>query len=491
MKLSVIPYPNHIALQSGVYRFENRQAVQPQELDDQTLGEEAYRLQVTAAGVSSYASGAQGFFYARQTLAQMLDTAQGELPCCVIEDAPRFGYRGFMLDCVRHFFPVSDLKKMIAACAKLKMNRFHWHLTDDQGWRLQIDRYPALTERASMRPYSDFGRYSEQEPHGGYYTKEQVREVLDFCKERFIEVIPEVEMPGHASAILSVMPELSCDGKQVAIKTRGGVFHDTVCIGNPQTKEVLCHILDEVIALFPGDTIHLGGDEAPKTHWKTCPKCQALMQKEHLANESELQCFFTNQMADYLKQHGKKAVVWNDALRGGRLHPDITVQYWIGDGDAPVQHVNRGGQMVMSNYYHYYLDYSYGQTPLAKTYRFEPVPEGLQPGRVKNVIGVEAPIWAEYVWDLNKMAFQCFPRMLAVAESGWTAPAQKDEEWFHQRARAFQPTLKQMGLIGAEERFWNMGHAGRIKNLADFWYHSITWNDAKAFVKQLRDQKKE
>lgn len=492
MDIHVIPYPNKVRFDSGVYAFQNRAALVVQQEKDDTLPEAGYRLEIKTNGIRLFYACEKGAFYGRQTLEQLLDTCQSnQLPCCVIEDSPAYGHRGFMIDCVRHFFKVDDLKKMIAACARLKMNVFHWHLTDDQGWRIQIDKYPQLVEKGSVRPYSDFGRYQEPGEYSGFYTKAEIREIVAFCASLFIEVIPEIEMPGHASSLLAAIPELSCFGEAVAVKTRGGVYQDTMCIGNPKTGETLRCILDEVIELFPGDKIHLGGDEAPKDHWKKCPKCQAVMAQNHLNNEGALQCWFTNEMAGYLKSKGKKAIVWNDALKGGRLDPDIIIQYWIGDSDLPVVHVNGGGQMIMSDFYHYYLDYSYGQTPLDKTYQFDPIPKGVQSGRQKDMLGVESPIWTEYVPDLNKMAFQCFPRILAVAESGWTLPTQKSIERFQQCAKAYVPVLVRAGLTPAPEPYWNMDRLGRIKSLVGFWYHSMTWTDLKEFVKRLHEERKE
>lgn len=490
MELPVIPYPNRVEALTGTVPVAG--AEQVKEKTDPAMAADAYRLTVGKEGVMITSGGAQGAFYARQTLRQMTAAASdGTLTCCAITDEPTYAHRGFMIDCVRHFFSVDELKKMIDACAGLKMNVFHWHLTDDQGWRIQIDRYPELALKASKRPYSNFGRYNEPEAYGGWYTKEEIREIVAYCRERFIEVIPEIEMPGHGSSLLSVMPQFSCTGEPVAVKTRGGVYHDTLCIGNHGLYEVLEHILEEVMELFPGKWIHLGGDEAPKDHWKQCPKCQKMMKENGLHSEGELQCFFTNRMAAYLQSKGKQAVVWNDALRGGRLHPDITVQYWIGDGDLPVQHVNAGGKMVMSDYFHYYLDYSYGQTPLDKTYEFDPVPPQIQPGRRKDVLGVEAPIWTEYVSDLKKMAYQCFPRMLAVAETGWTVPEQKQAESFKRRLHRVLPQLEQMGLHPAEERLWNMGRAGRIRDALHFWYKAMTRKDFIEFIQHLREEKKE
>lgn len=490
MKLPLIPYPNQVKILTGTVPVET---VKTAEIEiDSSLDRDEYKLVVDDNGASILAGGEEGVFYASQTLRQLREASKtGCLSCCEIFDKPKYKHRGFMIDCVRHFFPVEDLKKMIDACAGLKMNVFHWHLTDDQGWRIQIDRYPELTEKASKRPFSDFGRYYEPGEHGGWYSKEEVRDIVAFCKKRFIEVIPEIEMPGHTSAILSVMPEFSCNSDLVQVKTRGGVYKDTLCIGNQELYQVLQNILDEVVELFPGERFHIGGDEAPQSHWQKCEKCQQMMREKGLKNEGELQCFFTNKMAHYLKNKGKKTIVWNDALRGGKLNSDITVQYWIGDNDLPGQHVNNGGEMIMSSYFHYYLDYSYGQTPLNKTYEFEPVPSGIQSNRQCDMLGVEAPIWAEYVPDLKKMSYQCFPRMLAVAETGWTNQENKDVESFNERLFNVLPKFVKMGLPPAAQRLWNMKKLGRIRDALRFWYHAMTKKDFSEFVQHLREEKRE
>ena len=277
---SILPKPRELQIGEGFYQGELQQVKQ---IGDDSLEAEGYCLKIGAQAIEMRAKTQVGFYYAEQTLRQLQRRNGGKLPLCEIVDAPVFAHRGFMLDCVRHFFPVADLKRLIEAAARMKLNRFHWHLTDDQGWRIQIDAFPKLTQLASMRPCSNFGRYREAGPHGGFYTKEEIREIVAFCAERQITVIPEIEMPGHASALLSAYPEFSCDGKPVQVKTRGGVHADTLCAGKEETYAALESILTEVMELFPGKRIHLGGDEAPKDHWKACPLCQRRASKARLS----------------------------------------------------------------------------------------------------------------------------------------------------------------------------------------------------------------
>ena len=315
---SILPKPREIQVEEGFYQGGPERMEQ---ICDDSLETEGYRLKIGAQAIEMRAKTQAGFYYAEQTLRQLQRQNGGKLPLCEIVDAPVFAHRGFMLDCVRHFFPVTDLKRLIEAAARMKLNRFHWHLTDDQGWRIEISAFPKLTELASMRPFSNFGRSMEYGPHGGYYTKSDIREIVAFCAERHITVIPEIEMPGHASALLSAYPEYSCDGKPVAVKTRGGVYADTLCAGKEETYAALEAILMEVMELFPGKQIHLGGDEAPKDHWKACPLCQRKMRQEGLKSEVELQCWFTDRMAAFLKSHGREASYGTTHSRGAPPQP--------------------------------------------------------------------------------------------------------------------------------------------------------------------------
>lgn len=484
----ILPRPREIRIGSGFYQGDPENI---RKTLDESIASEGYFLKIGAQTIEVRAKTQTGFFYAGQSIRQLQQQNAGKLPLCEIADAPAFAHRGFMLDCVRHFFPVADLKRLIEAAARMKLNRFHWHLTDDQGWRIQINAFPQLTELASMRPFSNFGRYMEPGPHGGFYTRDDIREIVSFCAERQIEVIPEIEMPGHASALLSVYPEFSCDGKPVRIKTRGGVYADTLCAGKEETYAAMETILTEVMALFPGKRIHLGGDEAPKDHWKACPLCQEKMRKEGLKSEVELQCWFTDRMAAFLKEQGREAVVWNDALKGGgRLSPEITLQYWVGGDDAStIAHANAGGAVVQSPCAHYYLDSCYGQIPLNRVYEYEPFfPEQ---ARKESTLGVEAPIWTEYMPDMGKVGHMAFPRMAAVAETGWCGTGEKNTEAFQNRVRQFLPLIRELGFAPAPETVWNMKKNARIRDALKFWYHALTWADFMDFVNRLREEKKE
>lgn len=488
MIYSILPKPREIQVEEGFYQGDPERTEQ---ICDDSLEAEGYRLKIGAQAIEMRAKTQAGFYYAEQTLRQLQRQNGGKLPLCEIVDAPVFAHRGFMLDCVRHFFPVADLKRLIEAAARMKLNRFHWHLTDDQGWRIEISAFPKLTELACMRPFSNFGRSMEYGPHGGYYTKSDIREIVAFCAERHIRVIPEIEMPGHASALLSAYPEYSCDGKPVAVKTRGGVYADTLCAGKEETYAALEAILMEVMELFPGKQIHLGGDEAPKDHWKACPLCQRKMLQEGLKSEVELQCWFTDRMAAFLKSHGREAVVWNDALKGGgRLSPEITLQYWVGGDDAStVAHANAGGAVIQSPNLSYYLDMCYGVIPLDRAYAY--VPYFPEQNRKESTIGVETPIWTEYMPDMKKVGYMAFPRMAAVAETGWCGTEGKDAQSFRCRVKSFLPLVSELGIEPAPEAVWNMKKSARIRDALNYWYHALTWADLMDFVNRLRQEKKE
>lgn len=487
MNLPLIPSPAELQPKIGFYSGTGN--IEEQK-DTGISGEEQYRLEISKSGILLRASHEKGFFYGRQTLRQLEGVFGKRLPCCVIDDRPAFSHRGFMIDCVRHFFPVADLKAMIEAAALFKFNIFHWHLVDDQGWRVPIDRYPRLTQIGSKRSCSNFGRYMEPAPYGGVYSKEDIREIVRFCAQRHIDVIPEIEMPGHVSALLAAYPEFSCTKAPIEVKTRGGIHKDILCAGNEAVYEVMENILTEVMELFPYHKIHIGGDEAPKDNWAACPACQKKIKQEGLKNESELQCYFTNRIAAFLGRHGRTAIVWNDALKGGSLDPSVEVQYWIGELSLTEQFVNSGGHMIMSDYYHYYLDYSYGQTSLAKIHTYDPIPAGLTHEAKSRFDGVEAPIWTEYIPDLRQMGRMVWPRMAAVAQTGWSREILTPLE-FESRAEQLMPLLHTLGIPSAPKKLWNMKKNDRIRDALKFWYHAMTWGDFKAFICQLKREKKE
>ena len=296
--------------------------------------DEGYRIRVDKGRATVFANTQSGRFYAQQTLLQ-LRNASRTLPDFEVSDAPRFPYRGFMIDCARHFFSVEELKKMIDAAALYKLNRFHWHLTDDQGWRIPVDGYPLLTQVGSRRARSHFDRERDFREYGGFYTRDEIGEIVAYCAERMIEVIPEVDIPGHTSAAIASYPFLSCTEKPIPVRVCGGIFRDILCAGKESTYDFVFRVLDEVTELFPSKKIHIGGDEAPRDRWNHCPHCRALMEREHLTDAEGLQGYFTNRVIDYLSAKGVEAVVWNDLLRSGNLKNRATVQMWMDRAAIP------------------------------------------------------------------------------------------------------------------------------------------------------------
>lgn len=381
------------------------------------------------------ASSEEGMFHAAMTLKQLIfegyDNGVSQIPKCCIIDHPRFVHRGFMLDVCRHFFPVSTVKKMISAIALVKMNRFHFHLSEDQGFRLQIDAFPKLHEVGSMRAQTR----GDGTPHGGYYTKAQIKEIVDFAAERFIEVIPEIDLPGHTSAMVASYPELSCKGEQIKVKEHFGIHADVVCASKESTYEFLFKVLDEVAEMFPSKYIHIGGDEAPKLKWQDCPDCRKLKDEQGYDDFEKLQGYFTNRIINHLKTLGKTAIVWNEALNSGLLDKSAIIQYWADGAKAKnvVKAIKEDGRkVVVSRVVPYYFDYPCGQSSLKKAYNYEPVMESLSDKDKGAIQGVECPVWTEHIATEEKVFTMAFPRTFAVAETGWSDGA-KDYKDFEDR----------------------------------------------------------
>lgn len=445
------------------------------------LGDEGYALKAGQGRVECRAASQAGLFYAAQTLRQLLP-AEGEkagglsdgfsLPGFAISDRPRFAWRGFMLDEARHFHGVAEVKRLLDLMALHKLNVFHWHLNDDQGWRVEIRRYPKLTETGSRRADTVIGGTGSQatagEPYGGFYTQAEIRDVVAYAAERFITVVPEFELPGHASAALASYPELGCTGGPYAVRIGPGIFEDIYCAGKESTFAFVEGVLEELLELFPSKFIHLGGDEAPKARWKACPDCRARMAAEGLSGEEELQTWFFNRVASWLAARGRTAMGWNEIL-GDALVPGAAAQFWMGDRKALVRHVKRGRKVVMSDFYYAYLDYDYRLHPLAKAYAYEPVPWNVPSRCLPDVLGMEAPLWTEWVRDRAALDYQTFPRLCAHAETAWTANRAKDYADFEKRLLRFLPRLDALGVSYAPSGAWNPGPLERLANNARFW----------------------
>ncbi len=398
-------------------------------VQDTSLGKEGYELLITGDTVLAKANTEHGIFYSYITLKQILldksinDNKKGILPAVYIKDKPIFGWRGFELDCGRHFFSVETIKKYLDYLAFYKLNTFHWHLTEDQGWRIEIKKYPELTK---------IGAYRHETPdsiYGGYYTQEQIKEVVKYAEERFINVVPEIEMPGHCSAALATFPELSCRGERIEVPSGFGVFADVYCAGNEKTFKFLEDVLSEVIELFPSKYIHIGGDEVPKNRWKECPKCQMRIKKEHLKNEEELQSYFIKRIEKFLNSHGKTIIGWDEILEGG-VAPSAVVQSWRGY-EGGIEAANQDHFVIMSPNSYVYFNSSVKGINLRKAYSFDPIPQELDSSKVNFILGSECCLWSEYIPDEKRLDYQAFPRLLAFSEVLWSN--KKDYENFKSR----------------------------------------------------------
>lgn len=424
------------------------------------LGPEGYLLSVTKKNVTIEALTPAGLFYGVQTLAQLLPPAWEsrmpssdivwQVPSVKIEDKPRFRWRGAHLDVGRHFFPVDSIKKYIDILARLKINTFHWHLTEDQGWRIEIKKYPRLTEVSAWRKET----MDDSQPHGGFYTQDEIREVVAYALKRHITIVPEIEMPGHCQAVLAAYPELSCSGGPFKVGTEWGVSYDVYCAGNEKTFAFLEDVLGEVIELFPGEFVHIGGDEVPKLRWQNCVKCQNRIKEEGLADEAELQSYFIRRIERFLNAKGKRLIGWDEILEGG-LAPNAAVMSWRGITGG-IEAARSGHDVVMTPTSHCYFDYYQGKydepkaiggfLPMEKVYAYEPIPVELKPDEAKHVLGAQANVWTEYIPNFEQVEYMLLPRLLALSEVVWTRPELKDFNDFSRRLVHHYDRLAAMGV---------------------------------------------
>jgi len=409
------------------------------------LPAEGYRLTITPEKITIAGKGA-GLFYGIQTLIQLIPAegmASISLPCVQIEDYPRFGYRGMMLDVCRHFFTVEFVKKYIDLMAAYKFNTFHWHLTDDQGWRIEIKKYPRLTTIGSQRAQTVIGNFHDRTPQqfdntplGGFYTQDQIRDVVKYAADRYITIIPEIEMPGHSEAALAAYPELSCDpSRTYKVSETWGVFYDVYC-PSEKTFTFLQEVLTEVMDLFPSKYIHIGGDEVPKNVWKESPFCQKLIKKLKLKDEEGLQSYFIQRIEKFVNSKGRSIIGWDEILEGG-LSPNATVMSWRGEAGGIAAAQQNHDVIMTPGSGGLYLDAAQGKlsdepvgiggySPLQKTYSYNPTPPSLTPDQQKHILGAQANLWTEYIPTEAKADYMLLPRLLAVSELNWTPLANKN-----------------------------------------------------------------
>jgi hexosaminidase len=430
----------------------------------------AYDLSVSDKGIKITASNEEGLFYATRTLLQLMaqqENGSQQLPYVHIEDFPRFEYRGMHLDVGRHFFPTSFIKKYIDWLSYHKLNKFHWHLTEDQGWRVEIKKYPALTQVGAWRNGTIIGRYpgkgNDNQYYGGFYTQQEIREVVAYAQERFVEVIPEIEMPGHSSAAIAAYPYLSCfpdkptaipptmvaaksieeqkKGRVKLVQETWGVFDDVFCAGKESTFAFLEDVLDEIIPLFPSTYVHIGGDECPKTHWKICPLCQKRITELGLKDEHELQSYFVQRIEKYLNSKGKRLIGWDEILEGG-LAPNAIVMSWRGEAGG-IDAAKQGHQVIMTPGNPVYFDHTQrlnedsvtigGFNPIDKVYAYNPIPTEIPPANANLVMGAQANVWTEYMNNQKKVEYMIFPRIAALSEVLWTPIEKKNWTEFEKK----------------------------------------------------------
>lgn len=403
---------------------------------EMSFGEEGYMVSVTADEISVTAGNEKGVIWGLTTLACLLEG--GMIPCCEITDGPAYRYRGLLLDCSRQFFPAEEVKKIVGEISLAKMNVLHWHLSDDQGWRIESARFPELNRTG-----------------GDYYTREEIREVVAYARDRGVEVIPEIDMPGHVSAILAAFPQYSCSGKEVSVKTTGGIFPVIMCAGKEETYRFLTELIDDVSELFPSRYFHIGGDEAPRSEWECCPDCLRKMEEEGLRSFDDLQGYFNLRIAAHLKEKGKTVICWNDLLKSSGDFRDLTIQYWnlqhIG-GMKPF--VEAGGHWIYSDMFEYYLDYPYSMTDQRRIYETVPHLGGRNCDGDDGLEGLEGCLWTENIADGAKLENRLFPRLYAIAERGWYGFRETDYAGFRERLRKAIAEPLHGGIAYTPENWW-------------------------------------
>ena len=493
-QIAIVPYPNHLEAGRGTYRVTDRPVTCDSRTDertqravvgfaarlatvtggtnpvtvadempasgirfvtDESLPAEGYELNVDGEGIEVRASQFPGFLYALQSLGQLLPAAvygtepapdaAWEVPCVKIADAPRFAYRGMHLDVARHFFSVDEVKRYIDVMAIHKLNTLHWHLTDDQGWRIEIKRYPELTAVGSIRKATvvrkEWGTY-DGTPYGGFYTQDEIRDVVEYAADRGVTVIPEIDLPGHMLAALTAYPELGCTGGPYEVWGRWGVADDVLCPGREKTFEFLEGVLTEVMELFPSEYIHIGGDECPKVRWEKCPRCQAKIRQLGLKDDGEhtaehyLQSYVTDRIGKFLAQHGRRIIGWDEILEG-RAPSDAVVMSWRGS-EGGIAAAKLGHDVIMTPNSHFYFDYYQsldtdaepfgigGYIPMEQVYSYDPAFPELTPEQQKHILGVQANLWTEYVLSDEHLEYMLLPRLAALSEVQWCQPETKD-----------------------------------------------------------------
>jgi hexosaminidase len=448
---------------------------------DESLTDEGYELSISEDGITICALDEKGWFYAMQSLIQYCSSTSYfskyeksiKLKEVKIKDAPRFKWRAFMLDEARHFKGMQQVKMLLDEMALLKMNVFHWHLVDDQGWRIEIKKYPKLTEIGSKRKSTQIGPLmwespiQSAEPHEGFYTQEEIKEIIQYANERHITIVPEIEMPGHSTAAIASYSWLGTSKKEIEVPIRFGVGKDVYDVTNPRVTQFLTDVLDEIIALFPSEVIHIGGDEVKYNHWKSSISVREYMKEKELKTPADLQVYFTNNISKYLQSKGRRMMGWNEIM-GHNLHfyqnkedtkttqklaKESIVHFWKGDIDLISTAASSGYEIVNSLHSFTYLDYKYKNLPLSKAYSFDPIPKKLDKKYHDKIIGLGAQMWGEWIPTNGEMHFRVFPRIAAYAEIGWTKNENKNFKSFKLALKNLQKRWKKKGIYFADDEF--------------------------------------
>lgn len=431
---------------------------------DSSLDKEEYKLEVTPDLISIKASSETGAYYALQTLRQIgkFELGSKEIPCCIINDKPRFSWRGVQLDESRHFFGKEYVKKMLDMMFMLKLNVFHWHLTDDQGWRIEIRKYPLLTEIGSKRAYTQIHGWGStdiiNEEYSGFYTQDDIKEIVDYAAKRGIMVVPEIDFPAHCAAAIAAYPWLACreinrdvpgyfGGAIPQRKLRQFDWNRPICPGKDKTVDFVKNVIDEVCSLFPAPYFHIGGDEAPKSEWKKCPCCQKRIKDNNLKDEEDLQGWLNNEILAFVKSKGKRLIGWNEVLKAKSLDKSVICQYWTPKKDSRARDwANNGNSVILSNHQSFYFDMTYAQYSLKNTYNYNYKNFGIKPESEKNILGIEAENWTEWTDCPEKLEVFMYPRTQALAEVAWSPESKKEFDSFMARMENFKPYFEYFGM---------------------------------------------
>ena len=462
-------------------------------LEEKNFSEEEYTIICKKENIKIYASTFAGAFYAQQTLIQLCEESKFEgkinIPVCEILDKPRFYHRGLHLDVARHFFDKYELMRLIELMSFYKLNVLHLHLTDDQGWRIEIKKFPLLTQIGSQRNGSHVGSWGtstiDETPYGGFYTQDDMKEIIRYAKRRSITIVPEIDIPAHCASAIAAYSHLACrDIKSIvpywfcenAAKAQGYEnWNRPLCAGKKSTYDFIFGVLEEICDLFPSPFIHIGGDEAPKEEWEKCPICNKFMEENNIKNTEDLQGFMTNEIEQFVSDKGKRLIVWNDALKSKDLNSSVVCQYWTPQADINViKHIKNGGNVILSKHENLYFDMSYSETPLSNTFFFYPTFMMVPQKYEKNILGVEGALWTEWVGSRDKLDFQLFPRLLALSEVCWRERGLKDFEEFLKRWKYHKKILDKLGVNYAQDDISMPKGKSHRKSIKDTWYQTDT-----------------